>query len=53
MIRLAEKNIRAAQRQSSKGDQLKLEDKGFWYKADYLLCGNFMKTQEDYNAKEK
>lgn len=36
MIRLAEKNIRAAQRQSSKGDQLKWEDKGFWYKADYM-----------------
>lgn len=36
MIRLAEKNIRAAQRQSSKGNQLKWEDKGFWYKADYM-----------------
>lgn len=36
MIRLAEKNIRAAQRQSSKGNQLKWEDKGVWYKADYM-----------------
>lgn len=36
MIRLAEKNIRASQRRSSKGNQLKWEDKGFWYKADYM-----------------
>ena len=36
MIRLAEKNIRASQRQSSKGNQLKWEDKGLWYKADYM-----------------
>ena len=35
MIELAEKNIRASKRQSSKGNQLKWEQEGIWYKADY------------------
>ena len=35
MIELFEQNIRANDRQSSKGNQLKWENKGIWYKADY------------------
>ena len=35
MITLFEKDIRTADRQSSKGNQLKWLSKGIWYKADY------------------
>ena len=35
MIELFEQNIRTNRRQSSKGNQLKWENKGIWYKADY------------------
>ena len=35
MIELFEQNIRTNERQSSKGNQLKWENEGIWYKADY------------------
>ena len=35
MIELFEQNIRKNDRQSSKGNQLKWENEGIWYKADY------------------
>ena len=35
MIELFEQNIRTNDRQSSKGNQLKWEKEGIWYKADY------------------
>ncbi len=35
MIELFEQNIRTNDRQSSKGNQLKWENHGIWYKADY------------------
>ena len=35
MIELFEQNIRKNERQSSKGNQLKWENQGIWYKADY------------------
>lgn len=35
MIELFKQNIRTNRRQSSKGNQLKWENKGIWYKADY------------------
>ena len=35
MIELFEQNIRTNDRQSSKGNQLKWENEGIWYKADY------------------
>ncbi len=35
MIELFEQDIRTSERQSSKGNQLKWENKGIWYKADY------------------
>ena len=35
MIELFEQNERKADRQSSKGNQLKWENNGIWYKADY------------------
>lgn len=35
MIELFEQNIRTCARQSSKGNQLKWENAGIWYKADY------------------
>ena len=35
MIRLEEKDLRTAAHQSSKGNQLKWESDGVWYKADY------------------
>lgn len=35
MIELFEQNIRTNDRQSSKGNQLKWENNGIWYKADY------------------
>ena len=35
MVELFEQNIRRNDRQSSKGNQLKWEDNGVWYKADY------------------
>lgn len=35
MIELFEQNIRTNRRQSSKGNQLKWENDGIWYKADY------------------
>ena len=35
MIKLFEQNIRTNDRQSSKGNQLKWENEGIWYKADY------------------
>ena len=35
MVELFEQNIRRNDRQSSKGNQLKWEDNGIWYKADY------------------
>ena len=35
MIRLEEKDLRTAAHQSSKGNQLKWESEGVWYKADY------------------
>ena len=35
MIELFEQDIRTNDRQSSKGNQLKWENKGIWYKADY------------------
>lgn len=35
MVELFEQNIRKNDRQSSKGNQLKWEDNGVWYKADY------------------
>lgn len=36
MIELFEQNIRTNDRQSSKGNQLKWENNGTWYKADYM-----------------
>ena len=36
MIELFEQNIRKNDRQSSKGNQLKWENQGIWYKADYI-----------------
>lgn len=36
MIELFEQNIRKNDRQSSKGNQLKWENDGIWYKADYM-----------------
>ena len=35
MIELFEQNIRTNERQSSNGNQLKWENNGIWYKADY------------------
>ena len=35
MIELFEQNERMQDRQSSKGNQLKWENAGIWYKADY------------------
>ena len=35
MVELFEQNIKTADRQSSKGNQLKWENAGVWYKADY------------------
>ena len=35
MIELFGQNIRTNRRQSSKGNQLKWENDGIWYKADY------------------
>lgn len=35
MVELFEQDIRKNDRQSSKGNQLKWENQGFWYKADY------------------
>ena len=35
MIELFEQDIRTNDRQSSKGNQLKWENEGMWYKADY------------------
>ena len=35
MIELFEQNVRTSERQSSKGNQLKWENNGVWYKADY------------------
>ena len=35
MIELFEQNERMQNRQSSKGNQLKWENEGIWYKADY------------------
>ena len=35
MIVLFEQNVRTNERQSSKGNQLKWENEGVWYKADY------------------
>lgn len=35
MVELFEQNIRTNERQSSKGNQLKWENEGIWYKADY------------------
>lgn len=35
MVELFEQNIRTNERQSSKGNQLKWENGGIWYKADY------------------
>lgn len=36
MIELFEQNIRTNDRQSSKGNQIKWENNGIWYKADYI-----------------
>ena len=36
MVELFEQNIRTNDRQSSKGNQLKWENEGIWYKADYI-----------------
>ena len=35
MVELFEQDIRTNDRQSSKGNQLKWENNGIWYKADY------------------
>ena len=35
MVRLEENELRTAAHQSSKGNQLKWESDGIWYKADY------------------
>ena len=35
MVRLEENELRTAAHQSSKGNQLKWESDGVWYKADY------------------
>ena len=35
MVELFEQDIRTNDRQSSKGNQLKWENQGMWYKADY------------------
>lgn len=35
MVELFEQNVRKSDRQSSKGNQLKWENEGIWYKADY------------------
>ncbi len=59
MVRLFEQDIRTIGRQSSKGNQLKWENNGTWYKADYtgyeglseyvislLLCDSSLNKQE-------
>lgn len=51
MIELFEQNYRRFDRQSSKGNQLKWENAGIWYKADYngyeglseFICSNLLK----------
>ena len=48
MIELFEQNIRTNERQSSKGNQLKWENKGIWYKADYTGYEGLA----DYNFRE-
>lgn len=53
MIELFEQNIRTNDRQSSKGNQLKWENEGIWYKADYTgyeglaeyMISNLLKSQ--------
>jgi hypothetical protein len=36
MVAMSVEDLRENGRQSSKGNQLKWESKGIWYKADYL-----------------
>lgn len=52
MIELFEQNERKADRQSSKGNQLKWENNGIWYKADctgyeglaeYMMTGRLLR----------
>ena len=51
LIELFEQDLRKNDRQSSKGNQLKWENNGIWYKADYTgyeglaeyLCAHFLK----------
>ena len=37
MVEVFEQDIRTNDRQSSKGNQLKWNNNGIWYKADYYL----------------
>ena len=48
MIELFGQNIRTNRRQSSKGNQLKWENDGIWYKADYTGYEGLA----DYNFRE-
>ena len=51
MIELFEQDLKKEERQSSKGNQLKWENNGIWYKADYMgyeglaeyVISNFLK----------
>lgn len=43
MIELFEQDTRTNDRQSSKGNQLKWENQGCWYKADYYAGTPFSK----------
>ena len=56
MIELFEQNTRTLARQSSKGNQLKWENDGIWYKADYTGyegLAEYMVSQLLMEIKEK
>ena len=56
MIELFEQNTRTLTRQSSKGNQLKWENDGIWYKADYTGyegLAEYMVSQLLMEIKEK
>ena len=52
MVELFEQNIRTNERQSSKGNQLKWENDGTWYKADYTGYEGFAEYVISYLLKK-
>ena len=48
MIELFEQNERMQDRQSSKGNQLKWENAGIWYKADYTGASGLSGSKKPY-----